>query len=353
MKKVIVWICLCQIILSCDSDDGVPGRTYRMGFQNSAPRVDNIDLFLQSLAIWTTRADAAIISIEVPWEELLAGEKPEVYVVNNYKALVEYYRSKDLELWVYVDPQNGLDRASDALELVDVGKSIAQPEIQDIYKRFVVVMDSVLKPEHLGLALETNLIRTISTPAIYIGVRQAANDVAEELRVRNTDAKLSVSVQVDHAWGRLIGGVYTGVEEDFADFPFMEEVGLSSYPYFGYDNPDEIPLDYYSRLVDGKNIPSFVTEGGWSSQPLDTPSRNFFSSNQLQKEYIGYHSKLLDEVNATAWFQLVFTDIDTNSLPPDVPGIIRYFAFLGLVDTALVPKPALEAWDEIFKRKLE
>ncbi len=349
----MVWICLSLLLFSCDSDDDVPRRSYRMGFQNSAPRIDNLDLFLQSLAIWTTRADAAIVSTEVPWEELLGGEKPEVYVVNNYKGLVEYYRSKDLELWVYIDPQNGLDRASDALELVNVGKSIAQPEMQAIYRRFVVVMDSILRPKHLGIALETNLIRTISTPAIYNGVRQAANDVAEELLVRNTDAKLSVSVQVDHACGRLIGGVYSGVEEDFTDFPFMEEVGLSSYPYFGYDEPEEIPLDYYSRLVGEKNIPSFVTEGGWSSQPIVTPDRNFFSTDQIQKEYIAYHRELLDEVNATAWFQLTFTDINTYNLPPDVPEIIEYFAFLGLVDTLLLPKPALEAWDEIFKRKLE
>jgi len=344
---------LSFLLFSCDSDEKVPSRSYRMGFQNSAPRFDNLDLFLQSLAIWTTRADAAIISTEVPWEKMLGGEKPEDYVVNNYKSLVEYYRSKNFELWVYVDPQNGLDRASDALELVEVGKSIAQPEMQEIYRRFVVVMDSVLKPEHLGLALETNLIRTISTPAIYNGVRQAANDVAEELLVRNTDAKLSVSVQVDHAWGRLIGGVYKGVEEDFTDFPFMEEVGLSSYPYFGYDEPEEIPLDYYSRLVGGKIIPSFVTEGGWSSQPIVTPDRNFFSSDQLQKEYIAYHSELLDEVKAIGWFQLTFTDINLYNLPPDVPEIIAYFAYLGLVDASLFDKPAIEAWDENFKKTLK
>jgi len=324
-----------------------------MGFQNSAPRFDNLELFLQSLAIWTTRADAAIVSTEVPWEKLLGGEKPEDYVVNNYKSLVDYYRSKNFQLWVYIDPQNGLDRASDALELVEAGKSIAQTEMQEIYRRFVVVMDSVLKPEHLGLALETNLIRTASTPAIYNGVKLAANDAAEELVLRNTKAKLSVSVQVDHAWGRLIGGVYKGVEEDFADFPFIEEVGLSSYPYFGYDHPDEIPLDYYSRLVEGKEIPVFVTEGGWTSQPLVTPDRNFFSSDLIQKEYIKSHHKLLDKVKAIGWFQLTFTDINLYNLPPDVPEIIAYFAYLGLVDASLFDKPAIEAWDENFARKLK
>ena len=347
-------VCLTIVLLSCDSDDDGPAnRSYRMGFQNSAPRFDNIDLFLESLAIWTTRADAAIVSTEVPWEALLGGEKPEAYVVNNYKALVEYYRSRNFLVWVYIDPQNGLDRASDAVDLVEAGKSIAQPEMQAIYRRFVVVMDSVLKPEHLGLALETNLIRAAATPAIYNGVRKAANDVAAELKLRNTNAKLSISVQVDHAWGKLVGGSYTGVEQDFVDFPFKEEVGLSSYPYFGFDKPSDIPVNYYSRLVEGKAVPVFVTEGGWSSQPLDSPGRTFLSSNQLQKEYIERHEKLLDDVQAAAWFQLTFTDIELASLPPDVPEIIEYFAFLGLVDKDLASKPALDAWDKIFGRKLK
>lgn len=354
VEKRLVVICLSLVAIACEKhDEGPQGRTYRMGFQNSAPRFDNLDLFLESLAIWTTRADAAIISTEVPWKALLGGEKVEDYVVNNYKALAEYYRSKNFVLWVYIDPQNGLDRASDALALVDAGKSIAQPEVQAMYRRFVIVMDSVLKPEHLGLALETNLIRTASIPEIYNGVKNAANDVAAELRLRSTKAKLSVSVQVDHAWGKLVGGLYTGVEQDFVDFPLIEEVGLSSYPYFGFDQPSEIPINYYSHLLEGHTIPAFVTEGGWSSQPLDSPGRTFFSSNQLQKEYIEYHQKLLDEVGATAWFQLTFTDIDLNSLPPDVPEIIDYFAFLGMVDTSLASKPALDAWDNIFKRKLE
>jgi hypothetical protein len=95
---------------SCSSDENVPEtRSYQMGFQNSAPRFDDVEIFLQSLNIWTLRADAAIISTEVPWEKLLAGENIVEYVVNNYKGLAEYYRSKNLTLWMYIDPQNGLD----------------------------------------------------------------------------------------------------------------------------------------------------------------------------------------------------------------------------------------------------
>lgn len=327
-------------------------RTYRMGMQHSAPRIDDHELAIQTLMLWTPRADAAIISTEVPWEELLGGMKPRDFALANYKDLVDYYRANNFELWIYIDPQNGLDRASDALELQTVDKSIADEDVQLLYRRFVVVMDSLFHPEHFGLALETNLIRDAAPASVYNGVKQAVKDAADDLRALDTSAKLSVSIQVDHAWGKLAGGSYTGVDQDFTDFPFIEELGLSSYPYFGFDAPEEIPVNYYSRLVEGKNLPVFIAEGGWTSQSVTTADRTLVSSPELQEKYFRHHARLLDRVKAIALFQLTFTDIDLESLPDGVPENIGYFAFLGLVDEELEPKPALQAWDDLFDLRL-
>lgn len=324
-----------------------------MGFANSAPRFDDFDLVIQSLALWTTRADAAIVNTEVPWDSLYAGVRAEDYVMRHYVGLVAHYRSKQFKVWVYVDPQNGLDRASDATQLQLLGKSISDPEVQSRYRRFVVVMDSLLRPEHLGLALETNLIRAAAPSANYQGVQSAVNAVAGELKARGSTAKLSVSVQVDVAWGNLGGTGYVGVEQDFIDFPFIEELGLSSYPYFGVDHPDQLPANYYSRLLEGRSIPVFVSEGGWTSGSVSTPTISFTSTPQLQEHYIRKQRILLDNVKAIGWFQLTFTDIDITSVPPPVPDNLGYFIYLGMVDVNLQPKQALTAWDEIFSISLE
>jgi hypothetical protein len=354
MKKIhrLAFLIL-SLSAACSSDSEKPTRTYRMGMQHSAPRFDDHELAIQTLMLWTPRADAAIISTEVPWEELLGGMHPATYANTNYKDLVEYYRANDFEIWIYIDPQNGLDRTSDALELQAVDKSIADEDMQLLYRRFVVVMDSLFHPEHFGLALETNLIRDAAGASIYTGVRQAVNDAADDLRAIDSTVKLSVSVQVDHAWGKLVGGSYTGVEQDFTDFPFIEELGLSSYPYFGFDDPDEIPINYYSRLIEDHAMPVSVVEGGWSSQSVTTPDQSFTSSPEIQKAYFRHHAKLLDRVNATAVFQLTFTDIDLDHLEEGVPESIGYFAFLGLVDEELNPKPALQTWDELFALELK
>lgn len=319
-----------------------------MGFQNSAPRFDNFDLFVQSFNIWTTRADAAIISYEVPWKQLLSGIKANDYVNQNYRDLAAQYRSRNFELWAYIDPQNGLDRAADAVELQQAGRSISEPAIQQLFKDYVLAFEAIVQPDHLGLALETNLIRAAAPSPIYQGVKKAVNEVAQQLKARGSKAKLSVSVQVEYAWGKLVGGSFTGIAEDFSDFPFMEELGLSSYPYFGFDRPEDIPTDYYSRLVAGRTIPVFVCEGGWTSGSVNAPGRMFTSSPEAQANYIRHHHQLLMNVNATAVFQLVFTDLDLTGLPTDVPPSIAYFAFLGLVDRDLRPKAALAEWDRVF-----
>lgn len=354
MKKfTFFWFVVLVGLNSCDSEaEKATTRTYKMGFQNSAPRFDDFDLFLAALNIWTPRADAAMITTEVPWDELLAGTSTVDFVVNNYKGLVEYYRQKNFELWVYIDPQNGLDRTSDAVDLVAAGRSITEPEIQQIYRRFAFVMDSVLKPEHLGLALETNLIRSASSPEMYNAIVTAANQSAIEIRAVNPTVKLSISIQVDHAWGKLGNGPYAGIEQDFTDFPFMDELGLSSYPYFGFDDPNDIPVNYYSKLIEGKSIPVFISEGGWTSESVTTPERSFVSSTALQQKFLERQALLLDKVKATAWLNLVFSDIDLANLPGDVPDNIGYFAYLGFVDLELEPKPSLTTWDKIFARKL-
>jgi hypothetical protein len=360
MKNFFIFVSFLLLAASCKKDEPVPipnTRSYRMGFQNSAPRFDDFSLFFQSLDIWTTRADAAIISIEVPWDSLYAGKSSKQYVLNNYKGLVDYYRSKNFKLWVYIDPANGLNRGSDARELVALGKSMTQDDVQKRYRRFAVIMDSILRPEHLGLALETNLIRASSSASLYNGIKKAVNDAAADVRVIDKNVKLSVSAQADFAWGRLLGnGVYVGIAQDFADFPFIQELGISSYPYFGFAKPEDIPLDYYSKLVEGKSLPVFVCEGGWPSQSFTITGANqktIMSDVTIQQNYFTRQSQLLDNAKAIGFLQLVVTDIDASSLPSSVDPNINNFIYLGVLDVNLKPKPSLTTWDGLFKRTLQ
>jgi hypothetical protein len=336
----------CKLSAS-DPEVSQPKRSYAMGFSGIPPRVD-VPLAIAAIDMWSRRADAAMICQEPPWDSLLAGIPPESLIVHNQLGLANYYRSKGHALWLYFDPANGLNRTGEADALVRSGRSLTEEAIQTLYRRYVVAADSILHPAHFGLALETNFIRGASSPAVYAAVRTVANDAAADLRRHGTTAKLSVSIQVEYAWGRF-GGSFTGIGTDFADFPFIDELGLSSYPYLaGFTAPEQIPDDYYTGILGGRTIPVMVTEGGWTSDSLGT----IMSSPALQRRYIVRHAPLLNGVHAIAVFQLTFTDLDLAAAPPPSGSALPLFAHLGLVDIALNPKPALSAWDSLYSLTL-
>jgi hypothetical protein len=84
-----------------------------MGFTGFPPR-PSLALILQTIDLWSRRADAALILNEPPWDSLLAGRPAEALIRNNQLGLAQYYRAKNLRVIVSVDPTNGLDRASDS-----------------------------------------------------------------------------------------------------------------------------------------------------------------------------------------------------------------------------------------------
>jgi hypothetical protein len=339
---LLLALCACSDSSTGPEPQPQPTRTYRMGFSGIPPRND-LGQAIAAIDMWSERADAAILSYEPPWAALLAGAPAESLIAADQAPLAAYYRAKGHEVTVYLDPANGLDRGGESEALVAAGRSITEPEIQRLFRRYAVAVDSLLQPAHLGLALETNLIRGMAPAEVYTAVRDVANGAAADVTARGGAARLSVSVQVERAWGHLGGdGTFGGIDQDLADFPFIEELGMSSYPYLGgFAVPDDLPDDYYARIAGDSGLPVLITEGGWTSVSLGGQ----VASEQEQQQYIVRQRALLDEVGAAAVFQLTFTDVDVTADAPAWP-----FAHLGLVDADLQPKAALSAWDETFAR---
>ncbi len=328
-------------------------RSYRMGFSVVPPKPD-LKIAVQSLDIWTRHADAAIMHLDVPWAMLLSGKSAEDALRKDGVDLEHYYRSKHLQLVVTIDVTNGVGRETESPALVAAHRSITEPAVQRLYRDYVHALVEMLHPDYLGLAAETNLIRAVAPRPVYNAVVRMANDAAADIRRSRsaTALPLYASVQVETAWGRLGGrNSFAGIDQDLRDFPFVNDIGLSSYPYLGgFTDPDQIPLDYYTRVRGSRSLPVMVVEGGWPSASV----RGVFSSSpEMQARYIARQSKLLDEAKAIAVFQLSFTDLDLGIFPKPVPAILPLFATLGLVDTRLRPKPALATWDKIFGRRLQ
>jgi hypothetical protein len=344
-------------LLGCgsSSDDPPPAstRTWRMGFSGMPPRITLADV-IRTIDTWSPRAELAAIHEELPWTDLLGGMSPDAILQRDKVGLVDYYRTKGHQLLFMLDLTDGLSRAEEAPQLRALGRSLAEPAVQQAVRSYALAVDRLLRPEYLGLAAETNLIRLAAPAAVYNAVRQTANTVASDLRAANTAATLFISVQVETAWGRLVGsGPFIGIAADRSDFAFMQMLGLSSYPYFGHTAPEDIPADYYSRLLaNAAALPVMVVEGGWPSVGASANGTTIQSSPALQARYVTRHAALLDSVAARGVIQLVFADIDLTAFPPPVPANLPLFATLGLVDSTYAAKPALAQWDALHARRL-
>ena len=356
-RPSLLILALAGALIGCGGDpngpDDDPVRTWRMGFGAMAPR-PTVEDVLATIDAWSPRADAAIMHVGVPWGEMLDGRSAVDHVEGELAGLAALYRSRDLMILFMADPTDGLAREKEAPDLVARGRSIAEPGIRALYYDWIDAVTSLVAPDYLGLAAETNLIRTIAPAATSDALVAMTDSAARRVASRADAPTLFVSVQVETAWGRLAGdGGYAGIGQDLVDFPYIELLGLSSYPYLGgFAEPAQIPLDYYARLHDDAGLPVMVVEGGWPSTSSTMPGFTFESSPAEQAAYIRRQARLLDEADAIGVFQLTFTDLDLDAYPPG-PAILPLFASLGLADTELQPKPALAAWDSVFALPLD
>ena len=342
-------------MLSCASSGTEPSgtraaRTYRMGFSAIPPR-PTIPEVLRTIDSVGKHADGALMVVEVPWKALLADGSASELVRRDNLPLARLFRQRGLPIVATVELANGLDRRAESEALVALGRSIAEPAVQRAYREFVVAFDSVVRPEWLGLAMETNLIRAAANPEVYAAVVTMTNAAAAQLRAAGSRTLLMVSVQVETAWGRLAGtggGAFVGVQRDRTDFPFVQVLGLSSYPYLGgFSAPELIPIDYYARIGRDWAVPMMIVEGGWTSASVPGVT----SSAELQARWIRRQMELADEAKLLGVYQITFTDLDLSSFPVPNGSILPLFARIGLVDASYRAKPALAVWDSVLARR--
>ena len=345
------------VLGGCGDDDGPAApapapRYFRMGFSGIPPRND-FDEAVASILMWSERADGAIFHTAPPWDSLLAGVPPETLLARNEKPLADYFHARGMEVVVTLDLTDGLNRTAEAPALVAAGRSLTEPAVQALFRAYAVAADSMLRPARLGLGAETNLIRAAAPAPVYAAVVTTANAAAADVRARNATVRLFMSVQVEVAWNRLaspapLPPTYGGIAQDLADFPFAQDVGLSSYPFLGgFSEPEQVPAEWYRAVALEAARPVLLVEGGWTSASVG----GIASDPAKQARWWRRNFTLLERAAAVGCYQLTFTDLDLASFPPQPPGsVLPLFIHIGLVTVDLLPKPALDPWDDVYAR---
>ena len=143
------------------------------------------------------------------------------------------------------------------------------------------------------------------------------------------------------------GAPFIGADIDLRDFPFAQMLGLSSYPYFVFAQPEDMPNDYYTRVVAGR---TFAGDGGRRRLDQRDCRRDRLDAAE-QARYITRHARLLDGVDAARWFAApVCRPRPRQPAAADSaqPAAVRE---LGLTDSNFGAKPALAAWDTLHARR--
>ena len=115
---------------------------------------------------------------------------------------------------------------------------------------------------------------------------------------------------------------------------------FTTYPYFDYTSPGDVPDDYYAAISEHTDRPIAFSESGWPSAPLSTaPDSDYGGSEIEQADFV---LRLFD---LTANLDLGFA---VWSFPNDIgPAINPAFESVSLRHNDGTPKPALDIWRSI------
>jgi hypothetical protein len=331
-------------------------RTYAMGF-SVLPPVPGVEAAIDFVPRVKEVGEYTIIQREVPWRRLRAGDSIDKVLDEEWDDYVEFItEAHGLKLVILVDPLDGLNRRRESPEAIAAGATLMDPGDRATHEAFVLEVARRYQPEYLGLASEINTLAAHGDPALYAVLRDMINGLIPDIRAVSPDSKIFVSHQVDDAWG-LFGE--SQVPDQFKivhDFEDTDVVGLSSYPVFFWDQPEDVPDDYYQRYADESGKPLIQVEGGWSSERTAFMGPTRQASLEVQTRYFIRLFELLDGVEAELVVLLTMADLDLSrpewGLSEETRAGLSNFARMGILDTGLRPKPAHAVWVDAFERPL-
>lgn len=293
-------------------------------------------------------ADFILLQPNVPWADFLDNPQGESKAKTDIKNQMILAEMNDLGAIFVVDPLNGLNRREFHNLPQEWEPSFSNPDVRKSYKHFVYWIVEEFEPDYLGLASEINTYMDAHPQDVeyYLSLYR---EVYREVKNRAPETQIFVTFQ----WDDLNNMFATASEGRSAYDPNWEQIQrfepeldlwvISSYPYFVYENGEDIPGDYYARLRGKTDKPLAVAEGG-------------FTSMRGEGDQSAYLQAIHDQLGERMvfWVYLILSDLNMQSLsgvmkeqgvPEDDIQTLSHFATIGLQTSNGDAKPALEIWD--------
>jgi hypothetical protein len=155
-------------------------------------------------------------------------------------------------------PGEGLVYAIDAPE--GVRASLDDPEFRELWVGEARDLAGEFQPEYLSLGNEINDFLFLN-PGDLQDYLSLFEDAYSAVKMVSPGTKVFAVVSYNH----LIENEQWDLLESLCERGDL--IGLTTYPWQGFDNPGDLPEDYYRKVEDHCDKPLAFTEIGWVSDP--------------------------------------------------------------------------------------
>ncbi|MFQ5380087.1 MAG: hypothetical protein ACE5EF_00485 [Dehalococcoidia bacterium] len=230
------------------------------------------------------------------------------------------------------------------------GRGVVEPTLRlgddDDEAALLTAVDALARGQHpayLAIGAEVNLLAAADPDAFerFVSLYRRAYDTVKEA---SPGTLVFTIFQYEH----LHGGAFLmdGVRDRPPTLDLIERfegkldlLGLTTYPFFDYESPADLPDDYYEDVLALAGVPLAFTEIGWPAAPLiSAPDSGFGGTPEEQADFVDRFRDLIAglDVEIALW-----------SFPNDPAGVGAPFESVALRDNSGNPRPALARWQSL------
>lgn len=281
-KSKFIFIILIILLSCCTQRTTTTGATEIIKGVSVSPRIYNGTGFHEFLDL--RREVGALVGWYGDWNELSINTSAP-FVIEALKHRYDY--EPIIIVTPFYQPTGSLIRPLNMTitqEYINSARSFAQ----------------TYTPEYFGIGIEINVLYE-RNPSAYEEFVKLFNDTYDAVKLASSNTKIFPVFQLERMKG-LSGGLFGGASNEsdnewflLDDFIKADLAVFTTYPCLIYNDPKDVPEDYYSVILNHTNKMIGFSEIGWFSSP-EIPG--WASSEEEQTEFINRFFNLTKSLNA-------------------------------------------------------
>jgi hypothetical protein len=338
------------LAVSCDRNGGEGARAtsgsprhVMLGF-SSLPRELNADAYAEAIKFAGQHGEIVLIQRNVPWADFMPGASPGHDLVEQTNSERDAVDHEHLTLFFAIDPTDGATGRDRLNALPDslAGRRFDDPDIRAAFRSYAEFVALNYKPRYLALGVEMNLYyeKNQEDWSNYISLYR---ETYAAVKAASPGTQITVTMQYEDLQSLL-----PREDTHFVDWQLLRAfdpidfVGISTYPGFAFDDPANLPADYYTQLSAFTDRPVAIAEMGYAS--VNQPG----VINGSQEHQAAFLKRALADAEQLSMpFAIWFAIWD-----PTYAGGTQFGAFehIGLRTSDDTEKPAWSDWDAASRR---